>query len=168
MYYADKACTIPYSYEHARIKEGLPGLNANGHKSTNPYYDPEWDIQDALEVYMDISKKGYRLPTVEEWQLAAKGGQDYTYAGSNEIDEVAWYDGNSNFKPHPVAQKKANGYGLYDMSGNVWEWCWYSRYGLFSCGGSWDYDDSFCEVSSRSGADHQGGDIGFRIVRSVK
>ncbi|MEE0892468.1 MAG: SUMF1/EgtB/PvdO family nonheme iron enzyme [Treponema sp.] len=125
------------------------------------------------KVTQDVSASGFRLPTVEEWQYAARGGQNYTNSGSNNLDEVGWYYDNSGERTHPVAQKKANGYGLYDMSGNVYELCWdsdYDDYKRCSCGGSWCDLDSYCRVGDRSSgyAYDQGRNQGFRIVCSAE
>ena len=131
---------------------------------------------------------GYRLPTEAEWEFAAKGGnksKGFVYAGSDNIDEVAWYESNSGNKTHAVGTKKANELGIYDMAGNVWEWCWdwkapYSSSakpnpsgpdsGFYRIlrGGSCCFNAERCRSASRginypNHSDHNGG---FRVVRN--
>lgn len=116
-----------------------------GGNSQHPVVHISWN--DAQAYCRWLSKKTgkrYRLPSESEWEYAARGGnksRGYKYAGSNSIGDVAWYDDNSGGKIHSVAQKQSNELGLYDMSGNVWEWCkdkWHSNYtGAPTNGSAW-------------------------------
>lgn len=151
-----------------------------------PVESVSWD--DIQEFLRKLNQKypgcGYRLPTEVEWEYAARGGgkQDGTkYAGGNSLDNVGWYYNNASDKTHPVGQKSPNGLGIYDMSGNVWEYCsdWYKGYpgssgvsdysgsGRVRRGGSWTYYPQYCRVSNRSYAapDYGSHFIGFRLAR---
>lgn len=164
----------------------------------------KWNISNIQSDYIDLrgtvtcdfTANGFRLPTEAEWEYAAVEGSknsSYTYSGSNDINVVAWYYDNSNNKLHEVATKKANAIGLYDLCGNVWEWCWdYYSYDYYSNspaknpygptninngsrvlrGGGFDdyyYSDS-CRVVYRGASEPGYGsrDRGFRLVRSSK
>ena len=127
------------------------------------------DCQTFISRLNQLTGENFCLPTEAQWEYAARGGnksKGSIYSGSNEIDEVAWYWDNSSFTTHPVKTKAPNELGIYDMSGNVWEWCsdWYGDYSSaaqtdptgpatgsshVSRGGSWDYDASYCRVANR-------------------
>jgi Sulfatase-modifying factor enzyme 1 len=125
--------------------------------------------EDILHFINKLSRetgKIYRLPTEAEWEFAARGGNQskgFKYSGSDHLDDVAWYDSNSNSKTHPVGEKAANELGIHDMSGNVWEWCVGSKVR----GGSWFHVERFCRTSfqSRSGTLVPFNGLGLRLVR---
>ena len=156
------------------VKKGLqPVYAVDGETDVRKWdYKPHKQNKIFGDIAQSISADGYRLPTVEEWLYAAKGGQDYRYSGSDKLDSVVWYSDNSGAVTHPVAQKKPNGYGLYDMSGNVEEWCWDSDaiYFRFFCGGSCFNYGNYCKVNSinENGAFGRFIHVGFRIVRTIK
>ena len=165
-----------------------------------PVENVSWDdCQEFIARLNTLTGKTFRLPTEAEWEYAARGGsksRGYIYAGSNTLGEVGWYDVNcylidpnsSNYGPHAVATKRPNELGLYDMSGNVWEWCldWFDDYAYGAQtdptgpasppseaypyrvhrGGAWDFDIVDCRNSVRgcSPQSARSKNIGLRLV----
>ena len=156
----------------SKMDNKTPVYSVNGKTDPDTWgYTPSQGDSISGNITMNIKANGYRLPTEAEWEFAAWGGKKrkgYKYSGSDNLDTVAWYYDNSGSKPHDVATKSPNELGLYDMSGNVWEWCW-DWYGDYSSsaqinpvgassgdyrvkrGGSWHNDGYGCRVALRSG-----------------
>jgi clan AA aspartic protease (TIGR02281 family) len=181
--------------------KAMMGTDPSGNKNCDncPVEKVSWnDVQLFISKLNSVTEKKYRLPTEAEWEYAARGGvnrQGYKYSGSNILDEVGWFNHNdevdwfnknSGSKTHPVGQKKSNSLGLYDMSGNVWEWCsdLYGRYSGSSQanpkgstntgtsrvlrGGSWLLGEGSCRSANRNygSPDDRFNYIGFRLVRT--
>jgi len=173
--------------------EAVMGNNPSSEETGSdlPVTDVNWfDSMEFIKAINELTGKKYRLPTEEEWEYAAKGGnksKGYIYSGSNHIEEVAWYEENSEMRLQPVKKLKPNELGLYDMSGNVREWCedWYEPYRLVQKssqdpkgaddanrrvlrGGNWDEETPDCRSAYRycSRPNTRNGLVGFRIVYS--
>ena len=168
--------------------QAVMGSNPSSIKgNSNPVEFVFWnDCQKFIRKLNSLTGRTFRLPTEAEWEFAARGGNEskgYKYSGSNSIDNVAWYDGNSSSKTHAVKTKSPNELGIYDMSGNVYEWCqdWYGSYSSNAQtnpkgpsngsdrvlrGGSWDYNARHCRVSDHNHCSprYSSSNYGLRLV----
>ena len=171
-----------------KLWKAVMGSNPSDFKGDNlPVENVSWDdVQEFLRKLNAMTGKNYRLPTEAEWEFAARGGNSsrgYKYSGSNSLGSVAWYYDNSGDRTHAVGTKSPNELGIYDMSGNVWEWCqdWYGSYSSSSQrnpqgpnsgssrvfrGGCWSYDARFCRVSIRgyNTPGYRLNHLGFRLA----
>ncbi|MGW7465084.1 formylglycine-generating enzyme family protein [Streptomyces xantholiticus] len=141
-----------------------------------PAYRLQADAEGAAStdgIEWDASADGYRLPTEAEWEHACRAGTAGARYG--QLDEIAWYRGNSHERIHDVGGRQPNAWGLYDMLGNVWEWCWdlydaevYGTYRVLR-GGGWADEHWSCRASvrRRSHPTFRIDDVGFRVARSV-
>ena len=171
--------------------EAIMGDNPSRFKGgKHPVENVSWnDCNEFILKLNEITGYQFCLPTEAEWEYAARGGKKghgYKYAGKNTIKSIAWYIENSDNKTHTVKGKSPNELGLYDMSGNVWEWCsdWYDKYsresqtnpqgsysGIYPVlrGGCWNSNDWYCRVSNRSYNNPKFSDdgYGFRLALTI-
>jgi len=168
--------------------KAIMGTNPSHFKGDNlPVEQITWnDAQEFISTLNTLTGKNYRLPTEAEWEYAARGGhkgKGYKYSGSNDVDDVAWYLNNADQTTHPVGTKASNELGIYDMSGNVLEWCddWYDSYsfhiyppvptGIYRVcrGGAWSAGSEYCRVSARTQVlpNNFRIHLGFRVVLPI-
>jgi formylglycine-generating enzyme required for sulfatase activity len=179
-----------YEVTQGQWREIMRGNPAKFQKGDDfPVEQVSWtDTQEFIAELNRKSNKTYRLPTEAEWEYACRADGSGKYCGGDNLDTLGWYYKNSGKSTHPVGKKQANDFGLYDMSGNVWEWCgdWYekdyykksplnnppgSRSGKYRVlrGGSWsgDRDYARCSFRFRYYPNDRLNDVGFRVVFSL-
>lgn len=170
-------CEIPFQIAKYTVTELLwaevmqdKPVDESG-KSALPKVNVSWDdTQKFIQKLNEITGKAYRLPTEYEWILTA-AVDNTIYSGSDDLDEVGWHRGNCD-SIQPVGLKNPNSLGIYDMSGNVWEWCqdWCikNKYRVFR-GGSWDFHAAYARCSYRNSVtpDSRSNDLGFRLARTA-
>lgn len=184
--------TPVYSISSKTVPSEWEDIESTITDGTTKYCGPNYTTYNWDNVSFDTTANGYRLPTEAEWEYIARGGNkdSYTYSGSDTVGNVAWYKGNSSSTTHEVKTKTANSLEIYDMSGNVMEWCydwgylWGEKiststpatgpaYGYYRVvrGGCFNGDESICAVSyweTNNPYNRSNVNIGFRVVRNAK
>jgi len=188
---AHKGCNFPvesisfydvlYFCNQLSVQQGLePCYVINGTTDVSKWnYVPHTNagIEDYKNIICNFDANGFRVPTWDEWEYAARGGKNYSpylFAGSDTVDEVSWYKSNTDCT-HKPGQKKPNALGIYDMSGNVWEWCWDSFTGSSDAryykGGSYRDITFYSRIDNRARTFSAKGvydALGIRLVRTNK
>ncbi len=180
---------LPVTQDLWQVVMGSNPANFKG--SRRPVETVSWnEAQAFIQKLNRLTNKTYRLPTEAEWEYAARGGNTgagFQYAGSDLLPQVGWYHGNSDGQTHEAGLLLPNELGLYDMSGNVWEWCqdlWHENYegapedgsawekggdrpGRVLRGGSWGSNDNNCRTANRLSIepDDRYGNVGFRLAQ---